>query len=143
MGGNPRSGFLPARRRRAGKSSMVDLGGIEPPSPQCECGVLPLYYRPLVRLRRKLQISNVQLPFFNFQLPILWGCWEFPRGARLAPRTNSRNTAGFNSHRRQSSLPASPLLHFVQSGCWELNPGHRVPNPVYYRYTTPRHFAFC
>ena len=24
----------------------VDLGGIEPPPPQCECGVLPLNYRP-------------------------------------------------------------------------------------------------
>lgn len=26
---------------------MVDLGGIEPPSPQCECDVLPLNHRPL------------------------------------------------------------------------------------------------
>ena len=25
---------------------IVDLGGIEPPSWQCECHVLPLYYRP-------------------------------------------------------------------------------------------------
>ena len=27
-------------------SDDVDLGGIEPPPPQCECGVLPLNYRP-------------------------------------------------------------------------------------------------
>lgn len=28
------------------KSSCVDLDRIELSSPQCECGVLPLYYRP-------------------------------------------------------------------------------------------------
>ncbi len=28
-------------------SHLVDLGGIEPPSVQCECTVLPLYYRPM------------------------------------------------------------------------------------------------
>ena len=28
---------------------MVDLGGIEPPPRQCECRVIPLYYRPLLR----------------------------------------------------------------------------------------------
>ena len=26
---------------------FVDLGGIEPPSVQCECTVLPLYHRPI------------------------------------------------------------------------------------------------
>jgi site-specific DNA recombinase len=34
----------------AGQNPLdVDLGGIEPPPPQCECGVLPLNYRPGVR----------------------------------------------------------------------------------------------
>lgn len=28
----------------------VDRGGIEPPSPQCECGVLPLYDRPMTKI---------------------------------------------------------------------------------------------
>ena len=28
------------------KQYLVDLDGIEPSSPQCECGVLPLYYKP-------------------------------------------------------------------------------------------------
>lgn len=28
------------------RSQMVDLGGIEPPPRQCECRVIPLYYRP-------------------------------------------------------------------------------------------------
>lgn len=27
-------------------AAPVDLGGIEPPSPQCECDALPLCYRP-------------------------------------------------------------------------------------------------
>ncbi len=29
---------------------LVDLGGIEPPSVQCECTVLPLDYRPFCKL---------------------------------------------------------------------------------------------
>ena len=28
------------------KEQFVDLGGIEPPLPQCECGVMPLDHRP-------------------------------------------------------------------------------------------------
>ena len=38
------------RRARVGffvKSNLVDLAGIEPATRQCECRVMPLYYKPL------------------------------------------------------------------------------------------------
>ena len=37
---------------------------------------------------------------------------------------------------------AEKLTSIEWSGCWESNPGRRVPNPVYYRYTTPRRLKF-
>ena len=39
-------GVEPGPRQPAPLDIYVDLGRIELPSPQCECGVLPLYYKP-------------------------------------------------------------------------------------------------
>src|SRR3990167_5097312 len=51
---------LPARQPAA----AVDLGGIGPPSPQCECDALPLCYRPIhinnsTAYKQQLQYSSL------------------------------------------------------------------------------------
>lgn len=119
--------------------TAVDLGGIEPPSLQCECSVLPLYYRPNTIQRhsdtlcRSAGRSN-KLCSRTLKGPARQSFWK-------PSVSNARGLAAF----RNGKLPFPDPFTFDSrhkceclSECRESNPVLTNPNRKYYRYTTLR-----
>src|SRR3990172_7192431 len=55
-------------------------------------------------------------------------------------RLLAQHSSGVRFQTYDKLLSYSPLLHSIQSGCWESNPVLTNPNRAYYRCTTPRNF---
>jgi hypothetical protein len=142
---------LPQSTKPTGFVSIVDLRGVEPRTRQCECRVIPLYYRP-VRERHEYTTSFLSnaprsRPSFTSFYRAAGSRSQVIYSPSLVDSRDPASRFGLLAEHRsgfrfRTNAPRSrpAILLCTISGRRESNPVCMTPSHVYYRHTPARFY---